>query len=164
MSVKYSRQERIAKFWSRVNIPSLLDCWLWKGYRVPFGYGSVQGFDGRSVLTHRFAWQITYGVIDEGLCVLHKCDVPSCCNPNHLYVGTQKDNIRDAIERGRFTYPVAPRGTKVWSNKLTEAQVLEIRELAEKGELKQRVIAKRYGISASTVNYIKQRRCWAHIP
>lgn len=160
---KKTRQQRIARFWTGVKISDLLACWEWQGTRMPFGYGLTTGLNGVTTTAHRVAWTIVYGSIPEGMFVLHKCDNPPCVNPNHLHIGTQRDNAGDAIERGRFTYVVAPRGTKVWSNKITEAQVLEIRKLAQKGELRQSVIAKRFGVTSALVSQIKLRRKWKHI-
>ena len=163
MPAKYSRQERINKFWSRVKITGLLDCWLWQGTRMPFGYGLTGGLNGVTTTAHRVAWAIVYGTVPEGMFVLHKCDNPPCVNPNHLYAGTQKDNARDAIERGRFTYAVSPCGIDHPGAKLTEADVIQIRRLAEQGCYSQKSIGGWFGISATMVCYIKLRRKWAHI-
>lgn len=160
---KYSREQRIARFWSRVNITGLLDCWLWKGTCMPFGYGLTKGLDGRTTVAHRISWEITKGAIPQGMFVLHICDIPQCVSPNHLYIGTQKDNIRDAIERGRFHYIDPPHGTDCKHSKLTEAQVLEIRELAKTGQMKQTDIGERYGISGPMVSFIKLRKRWKHL-
>ena len=109
---KYTELERTTKFWSRVNIKGLLDCWEWTGTKVG-DYGWVQGSDRKGIYVHRFAWEVTYGSIPDGLWILHQCDNPPCCNPNHLYVGTPKDNAQDRERRNpRFrTKPVKVRNT-----------------------------------------------------
>jgi hypothetical protein len=77
-------------------------CWLWRGSRNRRGYGSI--WDGeRFRLTHRFAWTAARGPIPPGMVVCHACDVPSCCNPAHLFLGTQSENVKDSVAKGRWT-------------------------------------------------------------
>ena len=76
-------------------------CWIWMGYLNSGGYGSFY-VDGQLRSAHRVSWELHYGPIPEGLNVCHHCDVPGCVNPDHLFVGTQKDNIRDALNKGRL--------------------------------------------------------------
>ena len=98
--IKYWKTvNRKTLFWSKVDMPSLLGCWNWTGYKIR-GYGHTR-WNGRYQYAHRVSYQIAYGDIPEGLLVLHKCDNRSCVNPTHLYVGTHSDNMRDMIERGR---------------------------------------------------------------
>lgn len=88
------------RLWSRVEkMPS--GCWEWQGYRMPLGYGQI-GVRKKVVLTHRLAWELIHGPTSDGLVVRHKCDNPPCCNPDHLELGTQQDNVNDAIERNRI--------------------------------------------------------------
>lgn len=75
-------------------------CWLWSGGIIPDGYGTVY-VDKKTKYAHRVAYETAKGPIPTGLYVLHKCDTPACVNPDHLRVGTQSDNMRDSIERGR---------------------------------------------------------------
>lgn len=89
------------RFWSKVNTgdgPD--DCWLWEGAKAPFGHGHITD-GGKTLYTHRLAWELTNGPIPAGLFVCHRCDRPSCCNPAHLYLGTPKDNVQDRFDRGR---------------------------------------------------------------
>lgn len=75
-------------------------CWLWRGGRSGTGYGVV-GINGRSLSVHRLVYEWTYGEIPAGMVVMHACDVPACCNPAHLRVGTHTDNGRDMVAKGR---------------------------------------------------------------
>lgn len=75
-------------------------CWLWTGHVNTWGYGNIR-VNGRWALTHRLAWERANGPIPEGLSILHRCDDPRCVRPDHLYAGTQRENVRDQVERGR---------------------------------------------------------------
>lgn len=86
------------RFWQRVDMGGA--CWRWMGARLPAGYGRLS-FQRRSMYAHRVAYLLTYGVIPEGLCVLHRCDNPPCVRPDHLFLGTQTDNARDRERKNR---------------------------------------------------------------
>lgn len=173
---KYSKQQRIAKFWSGTQISDLLGCWEWqKGLGSPFGYG-VFYFDGKSQRAHRVSWTIVYGPIPAGLWVLHKCDNPGCVNPSHLYLGTAKDNMRDSVERGRrpakYNQPLntsyQPRLRNnsreyKFTAKLTPVDVIQIRKLLASGK-SGGSIAKQYSVCRQSIWNIKHRRCWASLP
>lgn len=92
------RHEAMTRFWGKVDRRESADCWNWTGGKLGGGYGSLT-VNGQRVLAHRFAWEITHGIIPDGLLCLHKCDRPPCVNPNHLYIGTHSDNERDKQER-----------------------------------------------------------------
>jgi len=106
------RVDITARFWPKVNVLGPDDCWLWiakarlsKTKTFP-GYGSIIGFrNGKKqpLYAHRVAWELTNGSIPGGLFVLHRCDVSLCCNPAHLFLGTQTDNMHDAYQKGRLT-------------------------------------------------------------
>jgi len=89
------------QFWARVDISEDDECWEWKRGKFYDGYGQVK-WNGHGTRAHRVAWELIYGPILEGLLVCHTCDNPPCCNPSHLFLGTQKDNIQDAIHKGRM--------------------------------------------------------------
>ena len=108
--IELTERERI-RFWSRVNkngptpdpvkYPDLVGpCWEWTGARDAYGYGAFS-FRGRPRKTHRLSWGIHRGLIPGGLCILHKCDNEPCINPDHLFLGTKKDNSQDMSRKGR---------------------------------------------------------------
>lgn len=80
------------------------DCWEWTGATVEFGYGVLSQANGKHWLAHRLSWVIHFGDIPNGLQVCHKCDNPACIRPDHLFLGTQKDNVQDALKKGRPGY------------------------------------------------------------
>lgn len=102
---KRGRDRAIFRFFSRTNKGSnRLGCWEWIGTITNEGYG-VFGAEGGFSSAHRFSWKIHYGDIPDGLLVLHKCDNRRCVNPEHLFLGTQSDNMRDKIAKGRRRVP-----------------------------------------------------------
>lgn len=133
-------------------------CWIWLGAWDKDGYGEVY-LGGRKYRSHRASWKIFNGEIPKGMLVLHKCDVPSCVNPRHLYIGTPKDNMSDKMKRGRFRTGV---GVKQPSAKLTDVIVKEIRKKYENGMF-QRIIAKEYGVSQSVVSTVINNKAWRHV-
>lgn len=89
----------IARFWSKVRKSD--ECWIWiAGRYFPAGYGQFF-LDGRDMRAHRTSWTIVHGPIPDGLWVLHKCDNPPCVRPDHLFLGTRSDNMRDCVSKGR---------------------------------------------------------------
>lgn len=130
-------------------------CTLWMK-TLAVGYGQIS-WRGRLIGAHRLAWIINRGPIPSGLFVCHKCDVPSCINPAHLFLGTARENNADKHTKGRTR---VGRGSCQGSAKLTEFQILAIRN---DGRL-QREIAEEYGVDQSNISLIKKRLGWAHIP
>ena len=88
-----------ADFWARVERGS--GCWPFQGARTAPGWHGSVTYHGRRIVAHRLAWTLARGPIPAGLLVLHRCDNPPCCNPDHLYLGTQRENMRDAAAKGR---------------------------------------------------------------
>jgi len=144
------------RFWRRVN--KTPTCWLWTGAFYTTGYGVMRVAD-RNVRAHRVSWELEYGAIPPGQWVLHRCDVRACVRPDHLYLGTNADNVADMINKGRGRH-----GEQQRLAKLTEAQVRAMRSEYAAGGISQPALAKRYAIGLSTVQDILRRRSWKHVP
>jgi len=131
-------------------------CWLWTGSKHTTGYGGIR-FRGRMWGAHRVSWTLYRGEIPEGLSVCHTCDNPLCVNPDHLFLGNQKDNMLDARNKGRLQNM---KGTANHNSKLTEDDVRAIRA----DPRPQKTIATEYKVSASQVSRIVTRRNWVNLP
>jgi hypothetical protein len=110
--------------------------------------------DGKPIIISRYIWELNYGKIPDGFVIRHKCDNGLCININHLEIGTQFDNIKDKIERGR-----QPLGSKVHSSKLTEEQVIDIKKRLENKESLSK-IGELYGVGKTTISAIKNKINW----
>ena len=134
-------------------------CWRWKWSRNPAGYGLVY-YAGKQRLAHRVAYclhnKVTLDSI-EGFVVRHKCDTRCCVNPEHLELGTQSENMKDAHVRGRMA-----KGEQHHKAKLTEEAVLFIREAYAEG-MSQKSLADKYGVALLTISNVIHRRTWANI-
>lgn len=125
-----ARSERTfhERFWSRVQKAGVDECWLWQGARTGSGYGNFCLPNGKWRATHRILWELTSGSIPLGECVLHRCDNPPCCNPQHLFLGSLRDNAKDMVAKGRGRLWGGPRrGERNGRARLTAAQVTEAR-------------------------------------
>jgi len=151
----YERTKRPVEemFWEKVD--KSVDCWEWTACEYQ-GYGQIR-LRGKLWKAHRFSWFLRYGKIPKGLFVCHHCDNPACVNPEHLFLGTQKDNMQDAVKKGRMQ-----KGMDRWCSKLTEAQVLSIRREYAEGK-SQSELARKYGVDQTTIHYIVTRKTWKHI-
>ena len=130
------------------------ECWTWDRCVDAKGYGVLRVGKKRK-FAHRVSWEAHRGVIPDGLCVCHRCDNPPCTNPEHLFLGTNADNVADMVSKGRQRGG-AREGVRT---KLTAADVLSIRADGRP----QRVIAKDYGVSRQSISNIKTRKTWWHI-
>lgn len=147
------------RFWRKVEKSG--GCWLWVASTMSVGYG--QFYNGtRIVGAHRFAWEEVNGPIPDGLWVLHRCDVPLCVRPDHLFLGTASDNTADMVAKGRGR----AKGSQGEANprcRMTADDVLALREAYAAGEGSYRTLAARFGISRPHVSEIVTRRQWTHI-
>ena len=145
------------------------DCWVWKAGTTNGGYGLICA-DGKNVRTHRFSWELHNGPIPEGMQVLHHCDNPPCCNPDHLFLGKDADNIADKISKGRgpdmkavSLYRQNPAGERNGMAKLTDKEVKEIREIFAHGVPSLSELAEQFNSSVCNIARIVKRRTWRHI-
>lgn len=144
-----------ARFWAKVTKGD--GCWEWAGFRSREGYGQLRtGPRGRQKqeLAHRVSWEVSVGPIPAGLLVCHHCDNPPCVRPDHLFVGTSSDNLRDSAAKGRM-HPGSQHGM----SKLIEAEVRAIRA----STLTQKELSLLYGVDRSVISNIKRRRAWTHV-
>lgn len=139
------------RFWSKVDIGPPGDCWPYRGGINVRGYG-VHYLDNKGHGAHRYAWGLANGTPPPaGAVVRHSCDNRPCCNPAHLILGTQQENVADMVDRLRF------------SRKLTASDVAEIRCRRVAGE-KVRSLASDYGVSIATISRAATGRTWGHLP
>jgi hypothetical protein len=139
------------RFWSKVKKGDRHDdCWEWIAYKTRHGYGRFN-FNGIINLAHRIAWELIHGSIPVGMNVCHDCDNPGCVNPEHLFLGTQLDNMQDCVRKGRFCC------------KLKVEDVVQIRRKYAAGNISQRKLAAQYNISHQHVLVIVKRMIWKNI-
>lgn len=146
------RRSAVDRFWENVRVLSDDECWEWQGGRNEQGYGRFR-VDGKLVRAHRFSYALHNGDLRDDD-VLHSCDNPPCCNPHHLFSGTNDDNIEDRNEKGRQA-----KGEMVGGSKLTVEQVRMIRDDTDS----LRAIGRKHGISHSQVLQIKRGKFWRHV-
>lgn len=151
-ALKPSRPTLALRMARRVAVDPLTSCHNWTGFIKPNGYGQIS--DGKRVrLTHRVAYEVARGPIPDGFCVCHRCDNRRCVNPNHLFLGTQSDNIRDMFAKGRNRDQRGAAGPRA---KLTSEAVLAIRE----STATQLEIARQFGVHQVTVGRIRTGITW----
>lgn len=163
-----TREERL---WAGIETLPEIGCWLFSASsKTVSRYGAIRYF-GRIYRAHRFSWETYIGPIPDGIKVLHKCDIGFCVNPDHLFLGTQAENVQDmlikgrgnkaaGLRNGRHTKPHRTcRGAAHPSSHLTEADVIAIRSSPKSC----RKLGEQYGVSKATIHRIKQRKTWSHI-
>ena len=135
------------------------ECWLWTGHIDQKGYGRVSTGKRNSLkYAHRVSWEEANGrPVPDGMCVLHACDTPACIRPDHLWIGTKRENNLDRVAKGRSAKEVPSRqGELNWAAKLSDADAREIRSML--GNTTQRHIASMYGVSQSVISNIATGR------
>jgi hypothetical protein len=149
------------RFWAKVDKSDGDDsCWIWKAGIRKDGYGVFHPSAlNRNKVAHRFAYELTYGEIPDGLLACHKCDNHKCVNPKHIFLGTQRDNMRDMLAKGR-------NGTKRVTGeshhkaKLSNEKISYIRNRYAVGDIKQKDLAKEFGVSQTNISCIIRRTGW----
>jgi hypothetical protein len=161
----FDPEHRKVSFWARVNKlgskqPNMnTNCWEWTGSKKGHGYGQM-AVGKFGYYCHRYSYEITYGSIPGDLLVLHKCDNKACVRPDHLFLGTHKSNLHDAIEKGRHRVGVGIR--QAWA-KLDEQKVREIRAKYIPFKYSLPKLAKAYGVDQHTIWDVIHRVQWRHI-
>lgn len=146
------------RFWAKVNKTD--DCWEWTASVTAQGeYGQFM-LNGRPVRAHRYSWELINGPIPRGLYVCHHCDNPRCVKPEHLFLGTARDNNMDRQQKGRGNYDFGERHRDA---KLTPSTVIELRQLIAEGVLSLREIGRRFGMSHNSVRKVRDGRSWSHV-
>jgi hypothetical protein len=164
MVIRLTDETYPAYFWAKVEQRADDECWPWIGSYRTQGYGQIQ-YQRVNRLAHREAWRLTHGDVPDGLLVCHTCDVKGCCNPAHLFLGTNADNSADMVTKGRqnTTEPKArARGGSHGKAKLTENQVLAMRADRNAG-MSWRALGRQYGISHMQAKRICEGLNWAHV-
>ena len=140
------------RFFGKIKFPNDLDeCWLWIGASTTDGYGHLRRA-GTTIPTHRYSFALCYGYIDDTLMCLHTCDNPKCVNPNHLYLGTNKDNCRDRSER--------KEDKEIHLNRLKPGEIWLLQKLVA-NSIHRTIIMKIFKCSLRTVNkYAKSTQSW----
>lgn len=165
--MKHRNRPAIDRVMDRVLRIPIAGCWIFTGALNESGYGVI-GRGGRGTGTtraHRIVYENLVGPIPAGLFVCHRCDQPACCNPHHLFLGTNAENMADCKRKGRDSKP--PRNLHVVGevhpgHKLTAEQVIEMRGLREAGWTLQE-LADRYGVHSVSVYKITKRIRWKHV-
>lgn len=139
-------------------------CWIWKLAKVAEGYGAIT-IRGKLKRAHRLSWELHRGEIPDGMFVCHSCDIPACVNPDHLFLGTPKDNSQDAVRKGRFSIPrksFKQRGELHPLARITESDVRTIRSKHASG-ITCAELARRYKMTHANATAIVKRRTWKHV-
>lgn len=156
-----THRERDSNILDRIRTKAVVEptgCITWIAHMDAAGYGRIV-FRGKVRKAHRVAWELWVGPIPDHLRVCHQCDVRACINPAHLFLGTQADNMRDCLAKGRYAKLCGERSPNA---KLTERDVRTIRARVAAGEL-QRVVGASFGIRQAHVSAIVRGYAWGHV-
>lgn len=142
-------QALTTRFWNKVEITDLLNCWRWTACTDGAGYGIIK-VNGKMLSAHRVVWELTYGTIPPGQCVCHHCDNKICVNPNHLFLGTVKENSIDMCRKGRV------------ARILTDEQILSMRALYKNG-ISCKELSQQFDTGYMNVYRVVTRRTWKYL-
>lgn len=150
------------RFWPKVQKAGADECWLWTASVGSHGYGQLSMPGRGPEPAHRIAWTLTNGDIPPGMWVLHRCDIQRCCNPAHLFLGTDADNVADMHQKKRGRMPERQVGDRHPKTKLSDADVTRVRALRAQGE-SYAVLSKAFGVSISALSQIVNGRARTHV-
>lgn len=153
---QYSNITLEERFWEKVNRKDFIDCWEWLGALCSDGYGSFL-FNGKVEGAHRIAWILTYREIPKDKIIMHKCNNPKCCNPNHLKLGTHKENTKQKLDEGR---DADVTGENNPNSKLNWIDINEIRRKHDNLRTKTRVLSIEYNVSEGEIIRIVNNEVW----
>lgn len=134
------------------------NCWYWAGHVDGIGYGRFAALGENKA--HRVSYRMFHGDIPEGMKVLHRCDVMACVNPDHLFLGTQMDNVADMIAKGRQRFAMPKHGVDNPRSKLTPHEVRAMRELYAEGNHSYKLIGRIFGIATMNAYRVINRQLW----
>lgn len=148
------------RFWSKVDRSGGPNaCWMWMDHKWgPMRYGGFYVAKHEHVYAHRFVWELTHQAISDGQFVCHVCDTPACVNPAHLFLGSARDNVRDMISKRRNQH-----GEQHHKARLTEIDVIAIRDIYALGKMNQYELAQRFNVGQRTIGDIVLRKTWTHV-
>ncbi len=157
----HRRRNFLERFWEKVLRKNKDECWEWQAsLNSTTGYGQINR-NGNIRSAHATAYELAYGKVPDGMYVCHTCDNHKCVNPNHLFAGTPHQNTQDMMQKGR--HRIVPNfGERNGNNKLTEKDVLELREMVASG-FRIKDAAAHFGISDDQASKIVNRKVWKHI-
>lgn len=159
-------------FWEKVdkNPQGYKGCWEWTGATLRKGYGQFRRKELKpEAAAHRISWRLTYGEIPKGMCILHKCDNPPCVRPDHLFLGTKKENSQDMTKKRRHRLQQHPelkvklQGENNPRAKLVPDQVREIRKRYDEGE-NTVTLSNEFGVETAAISKIGKRQRWRSLP
>jgi hypothetical protein len=154
-----------ARFWSKVDRSE--SCWVWTASRNAKGYGIFAQKHAHRQMSHRTAWELTYGVIPQGLRVLHRCDNPPCVRPEHLFLGTIADNQADMVAKGRSVRGLRQRNVRLTPELVTEIRLRYGAAPNSRGRpyghraISYELLGREYGVSKWAIRAIVTGRTWA---
>ncbi len=152
--------KQIERFLGYVDQKGQDECWNWIASRNKRGYGQFVPKAGVNLRSHRVAYYLGYGVEPGELKVCHRCDNPACCNPSHLFLGTQQDNLADARAKGRMKDTMSKnKGERNGRAKLTREKVREVRRAS--GTITE--LSQRFGVSRMTIWKVRRHELWPHV-
>lgn len=173
---EYIKSQIGNRFWQKLDKSD--ECWIWKGKKYRNGYGQAYGGrrpNGKTFerLAHRMAYELAFGTIPEGLCVCHKCDNRLCCNPDHLFLGTQKENLQDMVKKGRavkaedsWTHKQPERvrrGMTHHTTRISDDDVRHIRARWAQGNISYAELGREMNLSSGAIWNIVNNVTWRHV-